>query len=79
MKTKKITARESFARADIFLSENLEGYTRSAVKKLFDGGLVLINGKPAKKPSVPVNEGDEAEVTLPDAVKYCAKPEDIPV
>ena len=39
----------------------------------------MINGKPAKKPSVPVNEGDEAEVTLPDAVKYCAKPEDIPV
>ncbi|MDE7082270.1 MAG: RluA family pseudouridine synthase [Clostridia bacterium] len=77
MKTERLTARDKFARADIFLSENLEGVTRSAVKKLFDGG-VLINGKPAK-PSSPVNCGDAVEVTLPDAVEYSAKPEDIPI
>ncbi len=79
MKLEKLTAREAYARADIFLSENLEGYTRSAVKKLFEGGFVSINGKPAKKPSLPISAGDEAEVTLPDAVEYSAKPEDIPI
>lgn len=73
----RITARAAFTRADVFLSENLEGYTRSAVKRLFDGG-VLINGKPAK-PSSPVSVGDEAEVTLPDAAEYAAKPEEIPI
>ena len=77
MKTEKLTARDNFTRADIFLSENLESYTRSAVKKLFDGG-VLINGKIAK-PSSPIAAGDEVEVTLPDAVEYSAKPENIPI
>ena len=77
MKNEKLTARDNFTRADIFLSENLEGFTRSAVKKLFDGG-VLINGKQAK-PSSPIVAGDEIEVTLPDAVEYSAKPEDIPI
>ncbi len=77
MKTEKLTARDNFTRADIFLSENLEGYTRSAVKKLFDGG-VLVNGK-LVKPSSPIATGDEIEVTLPDAVEYSAKPEDIPI
>lgn len=79
MKTEKITARANFTRADIFLSNNLEGYTRSSVKKLFENGLVSINGNPAKKPSMPITEGDEIEVTLPDAVEYAAKPEDIPI
>lgn len=73
----RLTARADYTRADIFLSENLEGYTRSAVKRLFDGG-VLINGKPVK-PSSPVSLGAEAEVTLPEAVEYAAKPEEIPI
>ena len=77
MKTEKLTARDNFTRADIFLSENLDGYTRSAVKKLFEGS-VLINGKQAK-PSTPIGVGDEVVVTLPDAVEYSAKPEDIPI
>lgn len=77
MKTEKLTARENFTRADIFLSENLEGYTRSAVKKLFGTG-VLIDGKQAK-PSSPIAAGNVVEVTLPDAVEYFAKPEDIQI
>lgn len=71
-------ARDNFARADVFLSENLNGFTRSAVKKLFEGGFVLINGKKAK-PSQSVNAGDEIKVTLPKAVEYSAKPENIPL
>ena len=71
-------ARDNFARADVFLSENLNGFTRSAVKKFFEGGFVLINGKKAK-PSQSVNAGDEVKVTLPEAVEYSAKPENIPL
>lgn len=78
MNKKTFTARENYSRADIFISENLEGVTRSAVKKLFGCGFVLINGK-AAKPSLAVNAGDSAEVTLPDPVEYSAKPEDIPL
>ena len=78
MKTETFTARESYARADVFLSDNLEGFTRSSVKKLFEGDFVSINGKKGK-PSQQVSAGDTLEVTLPDAVEYSAKPEDIPV
>lgn len=78
MKEELFTARESYARADVFLSENLTGYTRSAVKKLFSGGYVSINGKSAK-PSQAVSAGDVVKATLPDAEEYSAKPENIPL
>ena len=78
MEIKRFTAREEYARADVFLSKNLTGYTRSAVKKLFDGGLVTINGK-ASKASQTVPSGACAEVALPDAAECTVKPEDIPI
>ncbi len=78
MKEELFTARESYARADVFLSENLTCYTRSAVKKLFSGGYVSINGKSAK-PSQAVSAGDVVKATLPDAEEYSAKPENIPL
>lgn len=78
MKEELFTARESYARADVFLSENFTGYTRSAVKKLFSGGYVSINGKSAK-PSQAVSAGDVVKATLPDAEEYSAKPENIPL
>ncbi len=72
------SARENYSRADVFLSEQLKGFTRSAVKKLFDGGYVTVNGK-ISKPSQSLVPCDIIEVTVPDAVEYTAKPEDIPV
>ena len=77
MKKEILTARENFARADVFLSDTLGG-TRSSVKKLFESGFVLIGGKTAK-PSQSVPQGATAEVTLPDAVSCEAKPEDIEI
>lgn len=77
MKKEILTARENYARADVFLSETLGG-TRSSVKKLFESGFVLIGGKSAK-PSQSVPQGATAEVTLPDAVSCEAKPEDIEI
>ena len=53
MEIKNFVAEERCARADIWLAERLENKTRSAVKKLFDGEYVLINGK-AAKPSQPM-------------------------
>ncbi|MDE6691128.1 MAG: RluA family pseudouridine synthase [Clostridia bacterium] len=78
MRTEKFSAPADYSRADIALSERLEGYTRSAVKKLFDGGYVAVNGKIAK-PSLAINVGDEIEATLPDPVECVAHPEDIPI
>lgn len=78
MRTENFVCDKNCARADIALSEKLEGYTRSALKKLFEGGAVEINGKVAK-PSQSVSDGDKISVTLPDPVECAARPEDIPV
>ena len=69
---------KSYVRADICLSEHIPDRTRSALKKLFEGGGVTINGRPAK-PSQGVEEGDEVSLTLPDPVEIAARPEDIPL
>ena len=78
MRTESFTAQGNYTRADLFLSENLKEYTRSALKKLFDGGFITINGKKAKA-SQSVNSGDTLVAALPPAVEYTAKPEDIPI
>lgn len=78
MKTENFTAQGNYSRADVFLSENLSEYSRSALKKLFDSGFITINGKTAKA-SQSVNAGDILIATLPPAVEYSAKPEDIPI
>ena len=77
MDRREFTADKDFARIDIFLSEKV-GKTRSSVKKLIDSGLVTVNGKKCK-PSQPISSGDSIEATVPDAVEYSAKPENIPI
>ncbi len=72
------TAESDYKRADIAVSGALADRTRSSVKKLFDGGLVEINGKAAKS-AAPVKRGDVIKVKLPEAVACEAKPEDIPL
>ena len=78
MRTFELISPQSYSRADVCLCENLQGYTRSAIKKLFDGGLVDINGKRAKA-SQGVSEGDRIICNLPDPVEIAARPEDIPL
>lgn len=77
MENKTFTAEHACPRADVFVCENVNK-TRSSVKKLFDGGFVCVNGK-AAKPSQEISIGDLVSVTLPPAVEYTAKPEDIPL
>ena len=71
------TADCAVARADVFVSEKLDK-TRSAVKKLIDGGNVKINGRQCK-PSQEISVGDVVEVCVPEAQDCSVKPEDIPV
>lgn len=74
----EIVAEKHSPRADVFLSEKLEGHTRSYVKKLFESGNVTVNGR-AAKPSLQINAGDRICADLPDPEEYAAKPEDIPI
>ena len=78
MRTEKFIASGAYGRADLAVSAHLTDFTRSAVKKLFDGDGVIINGRLAK-PSQSVSDGDEISVTLPDPVECVARAEDIPI
>lgn len=78
MEKRRFTAEERCQRADVYLSNLLEGFTRSAVKKLFEADAVTINGRTAK-PSQAVDVGDVLDVVLPDIKEAEAKPEDIPI
>ena len=75
--TLALTATQT-VRSDIFISENVEGVTRSYVKKLFDEGLITINGAPAKA-SAKLRPGDIIEIELPEPKETEAVPQDIPL
>ena len=78
MNKKIVVAEKDYNRADICVCEVSEGKTRSFIKKLFDSGQVLVNGKTAK-PAQAIKAGERIEITYPEAVQYSAKPEDIPI
>ncbi|MGN0452738.1 MAG: RluA family pseudouridine synthase [Ruminococcus sp.] len=65
-------------RIDKFLSENIDGITRSFVSGIFDIGGVTVNGKPVSK-SYKLSSGDNIEAEVPEAVEAEAAPEDIPI
>ena len=72
-----LTACET-ARCDIYIAQNSPDLTRSFLKKLFDSGSVLVNGKAAKA-SLKLKPGDVIEITLPPVKTLEAKAEDIPL
>ncbi len=75
---KSVIAEKSYSRADVLVCEVSDGKTRSYVKKLFDSGHVLVDGKAAKAAQT-VRVGQTVEITFPEAVQYAVRPEDIPV
>ena len=77
MERRIFTAEAPCARLDVFLSERL-GVTRSAAKKMIDGGAVSVNGKPAKA-AHPVAAGDAVEAGIPDPQVLDLTPQDIPI
>ena len=78
MEKQLYVAEENCKRLDVFLSEQTEELTRSRLKKLIDGGNVLVNGKKAKA-GAEIKAGDEISLEIPDAVEYDVKPENIPL
>ncbi len=72
------TADAAYPRADSYLNSTMPHITRSALKKIFEGGGVVINGKPTKA-SQRIKEGDEVKITVPPAEEYSVRPEAIPL
>ena len=72
-------AEESGKRLDVFLSEQLEDFTRSRIKKLLTDKNVTVNGVVATKAGAEIKIGDEVAIVIPEAVEYSVKPENIPV
>ena len=79
MDSRLFIAEEKYSRLDVFLSEQLEDFTRSRLKKLIEDGNVKINGAQVKKSGADIRVGDEVAILIPDAVEYTAKPENIPL
>ncbi|MDR0292054.1 MAG: RluA family pseudouridine synthase [Elusimicrobium sp.] len=58
----------SSQRLDIFLAERAPRYSRGLIQTLIKEGAVAVGGKP-RKPSWPLEEGDEVSVLWPSAAK----------
>ncbi len=67
------------ARLDKWLSERLEGLTRTRLKALIEEGALARNGVAFTDPSYKLREGDEILLTLPDLAPPTPKGEDIPL
>ena len=63
-------------RLDIVLANNLEGMTRSQIKKIFDKSQVLLEDKEAKA-SYTVKFDDEITIFIEDAITYDLEPIDL--
>ncbi len=66
-------------RLDSFLSEQTDEFTRSRLKKLIEEGQVTINGVVVQKAGADVKIRDVIELTVPEAVEYAVKAENIPI
>ena len=66
------------ARCDVYIAENTPSLSRSFLKKLFDNGDVLVNGKSVRA-SFKLKEGDEITFSLPEAKPLEVEAQDIPL
>lgn len=65
-------------RIDKFLSDNIEGFTRSSIVNLINDGNVKVNNNNIPK-NYKLKNGDCISVFVPDPVEYEAKAENIPL
>lgn len=72
-------AEEGGKRLDVFLSEQLEDFTRSRIKKLVEDGNVTIGETKTTKAGTEIKLGDVVSVCIPEVVECAAKPENIPL
>ncbi|MFA5449851.1 MAG: RluA family pseudouridine synthase [Clostridia bacterium] len=64
-------------RLDVFLSAELEEYTRSRVKSAIQKGRVKLNGAIADKAGISLKKGDEIQIELEDIPSLEAVPQDL--
>ena len=65
-------------RLDAFLTENIEGWSRSRLQRLIESSDILVNGKVAKA-SYKLREGDEIDADLTEEPVARFEPENIPL
>lgn len=71
-----ITEEEIGKRLDSFLSDSIEGYSRTYMQKLIDDGYVLVNGK-ASRSNYKLRAEDAVDITIPDPIPLEIEPEKI--
>ena len=74
----KLICQEEGQRLDVFLSQAVEGLTRSAAQRLLEAGAVRRNGRAAKK-NEKTARGDVIELELPEPQSVDIAPRDIPL
>ena len=76
-----VSSSDAGKRLDVWLSELLEGRTRSFIQKLIEDGSVQLNGKPTvkKDKNTRLTEGMQVEVNIPAPAAMELVPEDIPL
>ena len=74
----ELTAAESGARIDAWLTTMIPGLTRNAAQRLLTDGQVTMNEKPVKK-NYKVNAGDVFLVEIPEATEVPLIPQNIPI
>ena len=73
-----VTEKDTGKRADVFLVEQLEGISRSAVQNLLDKGQITVNGAACRK-NRPIAAGDVFFYTPEEPVTAEILPENIPL
>lgn len=67
------------ARLDHFLSEKIDRYSRSYLKKLIKDGYATVNNETTLRPSQRLNMGNRVSLTIPEPQAVEIKPENIPL
>lgn len=75
----EIAAEDSGARLDKWLSEQIEGLTRTRLKALIEDGALVRNGERFTDPSWKMREGEHFVLTIPEVAAPTPKPENIPL
>jgi 23S rRNA pseudouridine1911/1915/1917 synthase len=65
-------------RLDVYLAERLEGLTRSHIRKLIEGGKVMVNGA-SKKAGYKLRENDLIEAEVGEEPSPELRPQDVPL
>ena len=72
------TSSDAGKRLDAYLTENIEGWSRSRLQRLIESGDVLVNDKEAKA-SYKLRDGDSIDVDLTEVPVARFEPENIPL